>query len=143
MDKATDEVGLFKRAQGGSICEMSVVGIRRSNHSAADLCSISKSTGVRIISATGFYCDRFLPDWAREMSVRDMVGLMMEEVQGSGREVKCGLMYIGCSYPLKETERRALEAAAITHKQTGTVKTWSQISLDISTCVLEWNRYPR
>lgn len=121
VEKAQNELQLYKVSKGGAICEMSVVGIRRPKHSPADLSNISQATGVHIISATGFYCQHFLPDWARILSVQGMADFMMEEllkgVGGSG--VRCGVMYIGCSYPLKETERRALEAAAITHKHTG------------------------
>lgn len=124
VEKAREEVERYKLAHGGTICEMSVVGMRRFNHRVADLQSISASTGVHIVAATGFYCNRFLPDWVRESSVRDMAGFMLEElwrgVKGS-EGVRCGVMYIGCSYPLTDTEKKALEAAAIVHKETGMV----------------------
>lgn len=121
VEQALEEVQLYKSSRGGSICEMSVVGFRRRNHDPTDLKNISKATGVHIISATGFYCDQLLPEWAKEMSVQDMADFMMREVvTGVGDSgVKCGVMYIGCSHPLRDTETRALQAAAITHKQTG------------------------
>ena len=122
ITKATNEVQLYKSAGGGTMCEMSVVGMRRSNHSAADLKHISMATGVHIVAATGFYCDPFLPTWAKNMSVREMADFMLKEV-GQGVDgsdgVKCGVMYIGCSNPLTEVEKRSLEAASITHKETG------------------------
>jgi phosphotriesterase-related protein len=122
VEKARDEVQQYQLSGGATICEMSVVGMRRAGHRVADLKSISESTGVNIVAATGFYCDRFLPDWVRQMSVRDLAGYMSSEV-GRGVEgsdgVKCGVMYIGCSYPLTDLEKRSLEAAAITHKETG------------------------
>ena len=118
---ARSEVQSYKGAGGGAICEMSVVGIRRTNHTLSDLASISKATGVHILSATGFYYEKFLPEWALKLTVRDMTDMMMEEVvQGVGEGgIRCGLMYCGCSYPLKEVEKRTLEAAAIVHKETG------------------------
>lgn len=119
LDKAAHEIQLYHDAGGDTICEMSVVGIRRAGHTPTDLKNISKATGVHIISATGFYCDGFLPDWAREMSVRAMADFMMEEIVKGVDGVRCGVMYIGCSYPLKEAEMKALQAAAIVHQETG------------------------
>ena len=126
IDKAKKELHLFKSAGGGTICEMSVVGIRRANHTHEDLVDVATETGVHIISATGFYCGRFLPEWVHSSSVRAMGDHMTSEVvRGVGDSgVRCGVMYIGCSHPLKEVERKALQAAAITHTETGWVHTY-------------------
>ena len=121
VEKAGQEVGLFKAAGGGCICEMSVVGMRREAHDLADLATIATATGLHIVSATGFYSEGFLSAEVKAMSVQAMAEFMMGEiVRGCGRsEFKCGVMYVACSDPLNETERKALEAAAITHKHTG------------------------
>lgn len=94
VDKAEHEVQLYKLSGGGTICEQSVVGVRREGHSFEDLKRISQSTGVHIIASTGFYCDRFLPEWARMLSVRGMTEFMMEEVvNGVGSSgIKCGVI---------------------------------------------------
>ena len=135
LDKATHEVQLYHDAGGGTICEMSVVGIRRSGHSPTDLKNISMATGVHIISATGFYCNQFLPDWVHGMSVRAMADFMMEELVRGVDGVRCGVLYIGCSYPLKETEMKALQAAAIVHKEIGMCSAYADICT-IMTCTL-------
>ena len=122
VDKAEQEVQLFKLSGGGTICEQSVVGIRRgAGHSLEDLRHISMATGVRIVASTGFYSEPFLPPWVHQLSVQDLADFMIGElVKGAGPSaIKCGMMYIGCSYPLKEVEQRVLEAAAITHRHTG------------------------
>ena len=121
VNRARRELELYKLVGGGTICELSVVGIRRSNHSPADLVNLSKATGVHIVSATGFYCDKFLPDWVKDLTVRDMTDYMMEEIVNGvgGSGVKCGVMYVGCSDPTTEVEKRVLEAAAVIHKETG------------------------
>lgn len=121
VEKARNEIEQYKLCGGGTICEMSVVGMRRADHDIGDLWNISRATGVNIVAATGFYCDRFLPDWVREMSVRDMAGYMLEEVGRGSNGIRCGVMYIGCSYPLTELEKKSLEAAAIIHKETGAI----------------------
>ncbi len=101
------------------MCELSVTGMRCESYQRHHLTRISKETGVNIIHATGFYWDSFLPERVRAMGVREMKDLMQEEICGGGREEKCGVIYIGCSWPLRESERRALEAAALTQKETG------------------------
>ena len=120
-EKAEQEVGLYKLSGGGAICEMSVVGMRREKHSFDDLANISMATGVHIISTTGYYSETFLPPEVKAKSVRSMADFMIKEiVRGSGSTgVKCGVMYVACTDPLQDTEKKALEAAAITHKETG------------------------
>ncbi len=121
VEKAKQEVGLYKASGGGCMCEMSVVGMRRENHTLTDLVNISMETGVHIIAATGFYSESFLSAEVRGWSVHDMAEYMTEEIARGSRHtgVKCGVMYLACTDPLKDTERKTLEAAAITHKQTG------------------------
>ena len=47
-----------------------------------------------------------------------MVGEVVKGVGGSG--VRCGIIgEIGCSWPLGDTERKSLQAAALTQKETG------------------------
>ncbi len=55
----------------------------------------------------------------RRMDVREMAELMKGEIGGGGGGVRCGVIYIACSWPLKDSERRALEAAALAQKETG------------------------
>ncbi len=121
VDKAEKEVKLYKASGGNTICELSVVGMRRANHSFDDLAHISKTTGVHILSTTGFYSESFLSPEVRAMSVQSLAEMMQEEiVMGSGSlGVKCGMIYISCSDPLKDTEKKTLEAAAITNRETG------------------------
>ena len=48
-----------------------------------------------------------------------MVREIVEGVEGSGG-VRCGVIgEVGCSWPLTESERRSLEAAAIAQRETG------------------------
>lgn len=122
-DEMLEELRLFKAAGGGTICELSVVGMRCDPHRPELLAKISREIDVNIIHATGFYLEGFLPEWAKLLSVREMADHMMTEIRcGVGESgVRCGVMYIGCSWPLRETERKALQAAAITQKETGIV----------------------
>ena len=120
-DEMAAEVEPFKQAGGGTICELSVVGMRCDPHKPTHLVQISRSTGVNIVHATGFYIDSMLPEEAKSLTVREMADFMVGEVVrgvgGSG--VRCGVIYTGCSWPLGDTERKSLQAAALTQKETG------------------------
>ena len=121
VEEMTSELQLFKRAGGNTVCELSVVGMRHDPHDPRLLVQVSQESQVNIVHATGFYLDKFLPEWATLMSVQEMADFMIRELAtGVGESgVRCGVVYIGCSWPLADTERRALVAAARTQKQTG------------------------
>ena len=120
-DEMAAEVEPFKQTGGGTICELSVVGMRCDPHKPTHLVQISQSTGINIVHATGFYIDSMLPEEAKSLTVREMTDFMVGEVVkgvgGSG--VRCGVIYTGCSWPLGDTERRSLQAAALAQKETG------------------------
>ena len=120
-EEMTSELQLFKRAGGNTVCEMSVVGMRLDPHTPSLLAQISRESQVNIVHATGFYWEKILPEWARLMSVQEMADFMIREITtGVGESgVRCGVVYVSCSLPLADTERRTLVAAARTQKQTG------------------------
>jgi len=115
------EVEHFKRAGGGTICELSVVGMRCEAHNPNHLVQISRAAGVNIIHGTGFYLESFLPEEAKLLSVREMADFMVGEILKGvgGSDVRCGAVYIGCSWPLADSERRALQAATLVQRETG------------------------
>ena len=129
VEEMVSELQLFKDAGGGTTCELSVVGMRCNPHNPELLAQIAKETRVNVIHGTGIYCDSFLPDAIRKMSVQEMAGFMEGEISGGveGSAVKCGVVYIGCSWPLKEVEERALKAAAITQKKTGAAQLYTAV----------------
>ncbi len=84
---------------------------------------ISRDSGVHIVTGTGYYVKSFLPDYAKTLSSNQMADAMYREiVEGCGPDsVKCGIIgEMGCSYPLEDTEKAALQAAAIVQTRTGT-----------------------
>ena len=139
VDEMERELNLFRRAGGGLVCEMSVTGMRCQPHRPDQLAELSRKTGVNIIHATGFYCHNFLPDYVHSMSVEEMRDFMHAEIHdGVGESgVRCGSIYLGCSWPLHATEVKALKAAAIVQKETGTYRCngklethWQPVSLE-------------
>ena len=60
-----------------------------------------------------------LPEWVGSLSVREMADMLLgEAVEGVGG-VRCGVMYVACSYPLKDVEKKTLQAAVLAHRDTG------------------------
>lgn len=120
-EEMEQELHLLKTAGGGTICELSVPGIRCNPHQPEKLARLSRKTGIHIVHATGFYCASFLPASLHATSVEEMREAMLREVQvgvgGSG--VRCGVIYLGCSWPLHSTEVNALKAAAAVQRLTG------------------------
>ena len=123
VEEMEQELRFFKQAGGGTICELSVTGIRCHPHRPEQLAELARKTGVNIIHGTGFYCHQFLSNNVHSMSVQAMQDFMLDEIQvGVGQSsIRCGVIYIGCSWPLHDTEQRALKAAAAVQKQTGTI----------------------
>lgn len=113
------ELETYHQCGGGTICEMSVIGMRRRNHIPEDLAEISRATSLNIISATGFYWSRLLPEWVWPLTVRQLADVLVGEVVEGVGGVKCGVMYVACSYPLHDLEKKTLQAAVLAHKETG------------------------
>ena len=113
------ELDTYRTGGGGTVCEMSVIGMRRKNHAPQDLVEISRLTSLNVVSATGFYWAALLPEWVGSLSVREMADMLLgEAVEGVGG-VRCGVMYVACSYPLKDVEKKTLQAAVLAHRDTG------------------------
>ncbi len=82
---------------------------------------ISRESGVHIITGTGYYVNSFLPDYAKSLSSNQMAEQMYSEIVGGCEGgVRCGVIgEIGCSYPLINSEKTALQAAAMVQTRTG------------------------
>ena len=118
-DEAIEEISHFKRAGGGSLVEMSNLGLGRSPKSLA---RISRATGLNIIMGSGYYIDSALPadmdSKSEDQIVDEIVRDIEEGVDSTG--ICAGLIgEIGCTWPLTDRERKSLRAAARAQKMTG------------------------
>jgi predicted metal-dependent phosphotriesterase family hydrolase len=92
---------------------------------AALLLRLSKATGLRIITNTGYYGARnhqFLPSHVAEERPEQLAARWVREFkQGiDGTTIKPGFIKIGVDAgPLSELNRKVVSAAALTHLQTG------------------------
>lgn len=119
VDAVIDELKYYKENGGSAMVDNTVTGLEPN---VPLLKKLSEETGVHIISGTGFYVDATHSDETRESNVEQLASKMQDDiligVDGSG--VKCGVIgELGCSWPLTESEKKVLQAAAIVQKNTG------------------------
>ena len=118
-DVATNELALFKQAGGGTIVELSVGGLAPQPE---QLKAISATTDVNIIIGAGYYVDAYMPDEARSADIDALETLLLAQLRQGiwGTDICAGIIgEIGCSWPLKDSEKRLLIAAARVQARTG------------------------
>ena len=110
-EKAVDELNFFREFGGNTIVELSTIGL---NPEPKKLSKISQETGVNIIIGTGHYTDDYLDEYSLNSDVEDLRKLMFQHLQDGfeGTNIRAGLIgEIGCSWHLKESEKKSLQAA--------------------------------
>ncbi len=118
-DVAAHELERFHEAGGGTIVELSVGGLRpQPDH----LKHLSQDTGVNVVMGAGYYVDAYMPDEARSADIDALEVLLTEQLDDGawGTAIRAGLIgEIGCSWPLEDSERQLLVAAARVQIKTG------------------------
>ena len=118
-DTAIAEATLYKRAGGGTIVDVTTVGIARD---PLALARVARATGLNIVMGAGFYVDSVHPPDMDDRTEADLARQMTEEIKsGVGNTgIKAGIIgEIGCSWPLTPNERKVLGAAAQAQRDTG------------------------
>ena len=116
---AIKEIMLFKMAGGGTVVDMTCIGLHRD---PLGLVRVSKATGVNIIMGAGYYVALSHPPELADMSEEEIAeGIVRDIMVGVGDTgVRAGIIgEIGCSLPLEDSERRVLRACAIAQRRTG------------------------
>jgi len=118
-EAAAAEVDLFGRAGGGTIVEATC---RQLGRDPLGLARVSQATGVKIIMGTGYYtADTHPPELAQRGEIElaeEMLAEINEGVDGTG--IRAGVIgELGCSWPLKESEAKALRAGALAQRLSG------------------------
>jgi phosphotriesterase-related protein len=115
---AVDELARFKRCGGSIVVELTTTGIAP----RGDLLrQVMRESGVTIVRGCGYYVDATRTSDERAMSEDDMCERIVEQIErGDEHNVRAGIIgEIGCSWPLAESERCALRAAAKAQRRTG------------------------
>jgi len=131
---ALAELDLYRRAGGATIVDVSTVGIGRD---PIALARVARGSGVNVIMATGYYVEATHPpgvaassqqELAAHMVVEITEGAILERPNSAGHDiqrsdvhtdVRAGVIKVGCSYPLSESERKVIHAAAEAQRRTG------------------------
>jgi phosphotriesterase-related protein len=116
---AVEEAMRFKIQGGGSIVEMSSVGLCRD---PLGLARIARATGLNIVMGTGFYLRASQSEKTLAMTENEMAEMMIREITvGAGdTRVRAGVIgEIGAGSPIDDFEARALRAAAAAQRETG------------------------
>lgn len=84
---------------------------------------VAEASGINIIQSTGFYQDKFLPDFVTDASVASLANLMIQEItEGiAGTSIKAQIIgEIGTSKGMMtEREKKVFQAAVVAHKTCG------------------------
>ncbi|WAR17382.1 PTER-like protein [Mya arenaria] len=118
MDAVVEEMKFFKANGGGTVVDNTTLGIQRDVNAQV---RIAKESGVHVVAGAGYYVDSSRPD-TTSMTVEEMADVMTKEITVgcSGSDIKAGVIgELGCSWPLAESERRCLIAAAHVENATG------------------------
>ena len=117
---ACAEVALFKQAGGGTICDVTPADLGRDPMA---LKRIAETTGVHIITSTGYYDEKLYPDHVTQQSVDSLAAWMVSEaVEGiNDTGIKPGLIgeLRSSATQVTPAEARILKAAAGAHHETG------------------------
>ncbi len=116
---AIKEALLYKCAGGDTIVELSSIGLARD---PLVLARISRATGLNVIMGSGYYMECAhppeLPGMTEEEITEEIVRDIMIGVDNT--RVRAGIIgEIGCSLPLKDSERKVLRASAVAQQRTG------------------------
>jgi len=116
---ATKELGYFAEKGGGSVVDLTNIGLGRN---PVGLKEISESTGLHIVTSTGFYVEYAHPPFVKDASIEELTNLMvMELTEGiNGTGIRAGMIgEIGTSSELTAQEEKVLRAAARAQLKTG------------------------
>ena len=118
-ETAIAEAKLYKRAGGGTIVDVTTIGIGRD---PLALARIARATGLNIVMGAGYYVDVAHPDGMDGKPDSDIADEMVADLtSGVGDTgVRAGIIgELGCSWPLTDNERKVLRAGARAQRETG------------------------
>lgn len=116
---AAGEALEFRRAGGGTIVDVSSIGLGRG---PVALKNIARKTGVHVIMGSGYYIGPTHGDAVLQKTEEEIADRIARDVTEGAADtgVPAGLIgEIGCSWPLQDSERKVLRAAARAQRRTG------------------------
>ena len=119
INTAIEEVDLFKQYGGGTLVDVTSIGIARD---PIGLARISRHTGVNVVMGASFYVDAAHPVNMDEISEDEIFEKIVEDITEGvdGTGIKSGIIgEVGCSWPLTDNELKVLRASGRAQLATG------------------------
>lgn len=120
-----EEAAFFKRAGGGTVVDVTSIGIGRDPRALA---RVARATGLNIVMGCSYYVEENHPPErgveakGEDAIVDEIVDDIFKGVEGTG--VAAGIIgEVGCSWPLTATERKVLRASGRAQRITGAALT--------------------
>src|SRR5271157_2091591 len=118
-DVALQEVQRFRTAGGNTIVDPTVKDIGRD---PAALARISHASGLHIVMGSGYYVSETHPLNMDDLTVENISQEIIHDIEIGVDDtgIRAGLVgEIGCSWPLRENERKVLRGAGYAQIETG------------------------
>jgi len=118
----------FKNEGGSTVVSLSNVGLARD---PLGLVNISRATGLNVVMGSGYYISQSQgPEYERKTKEEIAEEINADiEVGVDNTGIRAGIIgELGCTWPLKESERKVLLAGVIAQKRTGATINVHQVS---------------
>lgn len=103
-----------------NVIDVTVRGMKRNPEYVK---KVAEASGINIVQSTGWYQDKFLPEYIETSTVEELAAMMIKDITVGidNSEVKASLIgEIGTSKnQMTERERKVFEASVLAHKETG------------------------
>ncbi len=119
VDLAIREAGHFKAAGGGTLVDVTSIGIDRNPTALAE---ISRASGVNVVMGAGYYVGPAHPDDFSSRSADSITEEIVRDIEvGVGDAgIRSGIIgEIGCSWPWTNNEKKSVAAAVAAQRETG------------------------
>ena len=116
---AAKEAGAFRDVGGGTLVDVTSVGLRRD---PVALRSISEASGLHVVMGASYYHALFHPADMDARSEDEICAEIVRDIQegADGTDIRAGIIgEVGCSWPLKPNEEKVLKASARAQRRTG------------------------
>lgn len=103
-----------------NVIDVTVRGMKRNPEYVK---KVAEASGLNIVQSTGWYQDKFLPEYIETSTVEELAAMMVKDITVGidNSEVKASLIgEIGTSKnQMTDRERKVFEASVLAHKETG------------------------
>ncbi|MGI9336758.1 MAG: phosphotriesterase family protein [Gammaproteobacteria bacterium] len=116
---AVAELVRLREAGGSAVVDLSNFGLEPD---PAGLRELSRRSGIAIVQGAGYYVDEYIPEAMKSQSVDALTREIVSQLTHGcwGTDVRAGIIgEIGCMWPLREFERKVLQASAAAQRETG------------------------